>query len=67
VTLRGGTLDRTAVETLGGKVLEIVFPGGKVKLFQPGDHVTLTEKLFEETGRALVQAAKAIRLRLMTA
>lgn len=67
VVLRGGTLDRAALTALGRQDLEIPFPGGKVKLFRPGDHVTLGERHLEEAAHALLEAARAIQLRLLTA
>ena len=67
VVLRGGGLDRRAVEALGGGSIEIRYPGGKVKLFTEGDRVELAESHLEEAGRALVEAARAIHLRLLTA
>lgn len=67
VALRGGALDRRALETLGTSQLELPFPGGKVKMFRQGDHVTLSERQLEEAAHALVDAARAIRLRLETA
>lgn len=67
VSLKGGLLDRKALETLGMGQIELPFPGGKVKMFRQGDHVTLTERQLEEAAHALVDAARAIRLRLETA
>ena len=67
VVLRGGALDRLALQTLGKNDLEIPYPGGKVKLFRPGDHVTLGERHLEEAAHAMVEAARAIQLRLLTA
>jgi hypothetical protein len=67
VALRGGLLDRKALETLGTRQLELQFPGGKVKMFRHGDHVALSERQLEEAAHALVDAARAIRLRLETA
>ncbi len=67
VALRGGALDRRAVEALGGGSIEIRYPEGKVKVFSEGDRLALTESHLEEAGRALVEAARAIRLRLLTA
>ncbi|GAB4258165.1 MULTISPECIES: hypothetical protein [Deferrisoma] len=65
--LRGGPLDRRALEALGESTLELRYPGGKVKLVTAGDRVTLTEGQFEDLARALVEAARAIELRLLTA
>ncbi|GAB4259187.1 MAG: hypothetical protein Kow0092_07250 [Deferrisomatales bacterium] len=65
--LRGGRLDQSAFEALGLTDLEIAYPGGKVKLFREGDHVTLTETQIEEAAAATVEAARTIRLRLLTA
>ncbi|NTU59557.1 MAG: hypothetical protein HGA98_00685 [Deltaproteobacteria bacterium] len=67
VVLRGGALDRAALAALGRDDLEIPYPGGKVKLFRPGDHVTLGERHLEEAAHALLEAARAIQLRLLTA
>lgn len=67
VVLRGGALDRLALQVLGRDDLEIPYPGGKVKLFRPGDHVTLGERHLEEAAHALLEAARAIQLRLLTA
>lgn len=64
--LEGGRLDRDTLEALGSNDLELSYPDGKVRLYRAGDHVTLTEGQLEETGRALVEAARAIRLRLLT-
>ncbi|MBI5443427.1 MAG: hypothetical protein HY900_19710 [Deltaproteobacteria bacterium] len=67
VTLKGGALDREALQVLGKTELELPFPGGKVKLFRAGDRITLTEHQMEEAGRALAEAARAVYLRLVTA
>ncbi len=67
VVLKGGGLDRRAVEVLGGGSIELRYPGGKVKMFTAGDRVELTESHLEEAGRAMVEAARAIHLRLLTA
>ena len=67
VALRGGVLDRRAVEALGGSRFELPYPGGKVKLFGPGDRVALTEGQIEEAAQAFLEAARAVRLRLITA
>ncbi|MBI5015942.1 MAG: hypothetical protein HZB55_10680 [Deltaproteobacteria bacterium] len=67
VALRGGRLDRRALEALGISQLELPFPGGKVKMFRQGDHVALSERQLEEAAHALLDAARAIRLRLETA
>lgn len=67
VALRGGVLDRRALEALGKRELELPYPGGKVKMFRQGDHVALGERQLEDAGRALVEAARAVRLRLETA
>lgn len=65
--LRDGRLDRLVLDAVGKKELEIVYPGGKVKLFRLGDRVALTEPLLNEMGTALLEAARAIELRIITA
>ncbi len=65
--LRRGALDRRALEALGGSGFELRYPGGKIKLVTEGDRVTLTEGQIEEMARALVEAARAVHLRLLTA
>lgn len=65
--LRGGRLDRNALQALGLDDLEIAYPSGKVRLYREGDHVTLTEQQLAEVGQALVEAGRAIYLRLVTA
>ncbi len=65
--LQGGRLDRAALEAAGLRELELAYPGGKVKMFREGDHVTLTELQLQEAAQALLEAARAIRLRLLTA
>jgi hypothetical protein len=67
VVLKGGALDREALRVLGKTDLELAFPGGKMKLFRPGDHVALTEQQLREIGQALIETARAIHLRLATA
>jgi hypothetical protein len=67
VILRGGRLDRKALDTLGTDALEIAYPGGKVKLFRQGDRVGLSERQLGEVAHALIEAARAIRVRLLTA
>ncbi len=64
--LQGGRLDRAALEAAGLRELELSYPGGKVKMFREGDHVTLTEQQLQEAAQALLEAARAIRLRLLT-
>ena len=66
VILRGGKLDRRALDALGTDELEIAYPGGKVKLFREGDRVGLSERQLEEVAHALVEAGRAIRFRLLT-
>ncbi len=65
--LQGGRLDRAALDAAGLRELELSYPGGKVKMFREGDHVTLTEQQLREAADALLAAARAIRLRLLTA
>ncbi|MDW7712194.1 MAG: hypothetical protein SCH98_17140 [Deferrisomatales bacterium] len=65
--LQGGRLDRAALDAAGLRELELSYPGGKVKMFREGDHVTLTEQQLRAAADALLEAAKAIRLRLLTA
>jgi hypothetical protein len=65
--LQGGRLDRAALDAAGLRELELTYPGGKVKMFREGDHVTLTEAQLREAAQALLEAARAIRLRLLTA
>lgn len=65
--LRGGRLNKSSLDALGIDALELAYPGGKVKMHREGDHVTLTEHQLAEAAQALVEAAKAIRLRLLTA
>jgi len=65
--LQGGRLDRAALEAAGLRELELSYPGGKVKMFREGDHVTLTEAQLQEAAQSLLEAARAIRLRLLTA
>ena len=65
--LRGGMLDRKALDALGGGDLELVFSGGKVKLYREGDRVALSEEQLAAMGKAVVEAARAIRLRLSAA
>jgi hypothetical protein len=67
VILRGGALDRSALDALGRSEIEIPYPGGKVKLFRSGDHVTLDERHLEEAAHAMLEAARAIKLRILTA
>ncbi|MHB8766522.1 MAG: hypothetical protein ACYDA8_19600 [Deferrisomatales bacterium] len=67
VTLKGGRLDRAALQGLGRDPLELPYAGGKMKMFTEGDHVVLSEQMLEEVGRAVLEAAKGIRLRLQTA
>lgn len=67
VTLKGGRLDRTALQGLGRDPLELPYAGGKMKMFTEGDHVVLSEQMLEEVGQAVLEAAKGIRLRLQTA
>ncbi len=67
VSLKGGALDREAMEALGKREIELSYPGGKVKLFRAGDRVTLSEQQLEAMGKAAVEAARAVYLRLMTA
>jgi hypothetical protein len=64
--LQGGRIDRETLEALGLRELEIAYPGGKIKLYQEGSRVTLTEHQLEETAQAFLDAARAIRLRLLT-
>jgi hypothetical protein len=67
VALRGGKLDRGAMQALGRTDLEIAYPGGKVKLYREGSHVTLTEHQIEEAAQAYVAASRAIHRRLLMA
>jgi len=65
--LRGGRLDRGCLEALGLGEIELPYAGGKVKMHREGDHVTLTEHQAQEVAESLVEAGRAIRLRLLTA
>ncbi len=66
VALRGGGLDRATLEALGSDSLELVYPGGKVRMYREGDHVCLAETQVAELAEAFVEAAKALRRRLQT-
>lgn len=63
VALEGGVLDRTAMDALGGG-LELVYAGGKVKMFQTGDRVALGEEILRDAGIAVEEAGRAIRRKL---
>jgi hypothetical protein len=65
--LQGGRLDRSCLEALGVGEIELPYPGGKVKMHREGDHVTLTEHQTEQVAESLLEAGRAIRLRLLTA
>jgi len=65
--LQGGRLDRSSLEALGVGQIELPYPGGKVKMHREGDRVTLTEHQTQEVAESLVEAGRAIRLRLLTA
>lgn len=65
--LRGGPLDRAALEALGVKQIELVHSGGKVKMYREGDRVPLSEQHLHEAAEALLEAARAVRLRIITA
>ena len=64
VALEAGVLDRKALDALGGGDLELVYAGGKVKLFQAGDRVALSEEILRDAGRAVAEAGRAIRRKL---
>ncbi len=66
-TLRRGRLDARALRALGRDRLELPGAGGKVRMFIEGDHVTLTEGQLEDLARAVLEAARGIRLKLHTA
>ena len=65
ISLGGGQLDERALESLGLTDLEIVFPGGKVKLFREGDRVALSEGHLDQTAEAVLDAARTICSRLL--
>lgn len=65
--LQGGRLDRAALDALGGTDVELAYPGGKRKLFREGDRITLTEGQLDQVADAYLEAAKAIKLKLLTA
>jgi hypothetical protein len=64
VTMRGGILDRAALERLGVQDLQLFFAGGKVKMFREGDRVALSEDQFTAMNKAALEAARAVRMRL---
>lgn len=65
--LRGGALDAAALGALGVAHVEIAHAGGKVTMHREGDAVTLSERELYEGAEVLLEAARAIRLRLITA
>lgn len=65
--LRGGPLDRAALDAMGVAHVELAHPGGKVKMYREGDRVPLSEHQIHEAAETLLEAARAVRLRIITA
>jgi hypothetical protein len=64
--LNAGALDARILNEVHGADLEIPFPDGKVKLFHPGDRVTLVVPQFQSIADAYLGAALTIRRHLAT-
>lgn len=60
-SVRGGKLDKRALQALGKDEVEIPFAAGKMLLFREGDRVGLTDKQLEAMGKAILEAARILR------
>ena len=59
-SLRGGGLERKALEGYGSDEVELTFKSGKTLLYREGDRIALTGDQLEHLGKAVVEAAKII-------
>ncbi|TAL15636.1 hypothetical protein EPN96_11710 [bacterium] len=60
-SVRGGKLDKRALQALGRDEVEIPFSLGKMLLFREGDRVGLTDKQLEAMGKAILDAGRILR------
>jgi hypothetical protein len=59
--VRGGKLDKRALQALGKDEVEIPFSLGKMLLFREGDRVGLTDKQIEAMGKAILDSGRVLR------
>ncbi len=62
VSLDGGTITRDHLESSERKGLEIVHTTGKTIFYMAGDRVALTEAQLDQMGRAIMVAAKKVKM-----